>query len=556
MRAHGAGARAGRVPRRDDRAAAARRAGQGAEADDRAGPGADPDLPRGDRAEEHRAGGRDRRRLDPDAPLARAPARAAQVARGGRRPRRALARRLRHRADGAGHTSATTSQGARDAMRPFVALYVGGMGSRKQNFYNQLMRPLRVRGRRAGGPGPLPRGPQGRGDGGAAGRAASTRSRSSARRTSCASGCASTATPASARSASRRWRSRRRSASTQLRLVAECRRGRLRVLLGAFGDPGHAFPMLGPGRAPCAPAATTCSLQTWERWREPDAEREGLRFAPAPEYHVFPTPRRPLKPYEAVARAVTVTRPLVAALRPGRRRQRHPDARPGARRRARGRARRDAHPPRRPAHRAGLSAVLARRAAAAHADRRAGCGARSIRSSAADWPLGRDELNDTRAPARAAAAATASTAASRRDLALVGHVPPARVPAPRAPPATHVVGPLLWEPPPATSSCRRATRRSCSSRRRRRRTPSTGCCAPPLAGLADLPVRVLATWNRRAPAPPLPVVPANARLVEWVQLRADDAALRPRRLPRRPRDGRPRAGERLRRGRRARARAT
>jgi F420-dependent oxidoreductase-like protein len=28
---------------------------------------------------------------------------------------------------------------ARDATRPFVALYVGGMGSRKQNFYNQLM---------------------------------------------------------------------------------------------------------------------------------------------------------------------------------------------------------------------------------------------------------------------------------------------------------------------------------------------------------------------------------------------------------------------------------
>ena len=28
---------------------------------------------------------------------------------------------------------------ARDAMRPVLALYVGGMGSRKQNFYNNLM---------------------------------------------------------------------------------------------------------------------------------------------------------------------------------------------------------------------------------------------------------------------------------------------------------------------------------------------------------------------------------------------------------------------------------
>ena len=30
-------------------------------------------------------------------------------------------------------------EAARDAMRPFIALYVGGMGSRKQNFYNQLV---------------------------------------------------------------------------------------------------------------------------------------------------------------------------------------------------------------------------------------------------------------------------------------------------------------------------------------------------------------------------------------------------------------------------------
>jgi alkanesulfonate monooxygenase SsuD/methylene tetrahydromethanopterin reductase-like flavin-dependent oxidoreductase (luciferase family) len=30
-------------------------------------------------------------------------------------------------------------EAARQAMRPLVALYVGGMGSRGQNFYNQLM---------------------------------------------------------------------------------------------------------------------------------------------------------------------------------------------------------------------------------------------------------------------------------------------------------------------------------------------------------------------------------------------------------------------------------
>ena len=41
-----------------------------------------------------------------------------------------------------------TSSPARDAMRPFIALYVGGMGSREQNFYNQPRAPLRLRRRR------------------------------------------------------------------------------------------------------------------------------------------------------------------------------------------------------------------------------------------------------------------------------------------------------------------------------------------------------------------------------------------------------------------------
>src|SRR5262249_25814663 len=30
-------------------------------------------------------------------------------------------------------------EAARNTMRPFMALYIGGMGSRKQNFYNQLV---------------------------------------------------------------------------------------------------------------------------------------------------------------------------------------------------------------------------------------------------------------------------------------------------------------------------------------------------------------------------------------------------------------------------------
>ena len=41
-----------------------------------------------------------------------------------------------------------------------------------------------------------------------------------------------------------------------------------------------------------------------------------MRFAPAPEYPVFPTRERPLKPYEAVVLATAETRPVVAAFAP------------------------------------------------------------------------------------------------------------------------------------------------------------------------------------------------------------------------------------------------
>ena len=139
-RAQGARARAPRVRRRDARAAAARRPGQGAEAHDRAVQERDPDLPRGDRPEQHAARRRDRRRLDPDAVLARA--RRASSARCSRRAPRASGRSL----DGFDiaptvNVFVTDDVAGRRAtsMRPFIALYVGGMGSREKNFYNALV---------------------------------------------------------------------------------------------------------------------------------------------------------------------------------------------------------------------------------------------------------------------------------------------------------------------------------------------------------------------------------------------------------------------------------
>src|SRR6476620_9911464 len=90
--------------------------------------------------------------------------------------------------------------------------------------------------------------------------------------------------------------------------------GGLRILIGAFGDPGHAFPAIAVGKE-LVGRGHQVTLETWTRWR-PDVEREGMTFAPAPEYQVFPTRERPLKPYAAAARAAGETRPLIRELEP------------------------------------------------------------------------------------------------------------------------------------------------------------------------------------------------------------------------------------------------
>jgi UDP:flavonoid glycosyltransferase YjiC (YdhE family) len=87
-----------------------------------------------------------------------------------------------------------------------------------------------------------------------------------------------------------------------------------RVFLGAFGDPGHAFPMLALGSALVDEGHTVC-LQTWRRWQSA-TEDAGMTFSAAPEYQVFPTRDRPLKPYQAAVYAARSTCEVVRAFAP------------------------------------------------------------------------------------------------------------------------------------------------------------------------------------------------------------------------------------------------
>lgn len=326
-----------------------------------------------------------------------------------------------------------------------------------------------------------------------------------------------------------------------------------RILLGAFGDPGHAFPMIALGRA-LARRGHDVTLQTWKRWRAP-VEAEGMTFAPAPEYDVFPVPlpgpdgrREPLDFYEAVVYATRDTLPLVEELRPH----------------------------------AVVSDILTLGPSLAaeiagvpcatlipHVNPQAepgfpiySFGARLPRTAlartlwqAAHVPVnrglesGRRALNRTRERVGLAPLDHVHGGTSR-ELALVATFPQLEYPR-RWPAHMHVVGPLMWEPDvelaPAPGTRRAAHRNRPPSLEHARAghghqlpsvtdggqdphdrdaplvliAPSTSqdldhrLLHAALRGLAEAPVRVLATWNRRLPSRPLHV-PDNARVVEWV----------------------------------------
>jgi UDP:flavonoid glycosyltransferase YjiC (YdhE family) len=253
------------------------------------------------------------------------------------------------------------------------------------------------------------------------------------------------------------------------------------------------------------------TLQTWRKW-QPHVEAEGLAFAAAPEYGVFPFNPEPLGFYEAVVHATVDTLPLVEELAPD---VVVADILTLAPALAAERAGvpfatliPHVHPagePHFPIY--SLGARLPRTALGRAGWRRAqGIIRRGLE-------LGRVELNSTRAQLGLPALDHVHGGMSR-DLVLVATFP--QLEYPRAWPAnTHIVGPLMWEPPaeevelPAGDAPLVLIAPSTAQDSEHRLLSAA------LRGLAGAPVRVLATWNRRPPPRPLPV-PENARLVEWV----------------------------------------
>jgi len=286
--------------------------------------------------------------------------------------------------------------------------------------------------------------------------------------------------------------------------------GRLRIFLGAFGDPGHAFPILALGSR-LAERGHEVTIETWERWRG-HVEAAGIGFVAAPEYPVFPTRERPLKPYEAVVEATPVTRHAIVEARPDvvvhdiltlapalaaeledvpaatLVPHPYPALAPGLAPYAIG-----ARPPRTTLGRALWSAI----------DRPV---ERALRQ-------GRSELNETRRRLGLPQLERLHGGISAR-LCMVGTFPQLEYPR-DWPPNVHVVGPLLWEPPSDAVESPPGDEPLVLIATSTAQDPELRLLWAAVTGLAHEPVRVLATTNRRQFGLPLRV-PANARLVDWL----------------------------------------
>jgi MGT family glycosyltransferase len=88
----------------------------------------------------------------------------------------------------------------------------------------------------------------------------------------------------------------------------------IRVLVAAFGDPGHVFPAISLGKA-LAGRGHEVVVETWEE-RRGAVEGAGLGFAAAEEYRMFPPPAPDSADGQHAADAARALLPLLEEMRP------------------------------------------------------------------------------------------------------------------------------------------------------------------------------------------------------------------------------------------------
>ena len=316
----------------------------------------------------------------------------------------------------------------------------------------------------------------------------------------------------------RRAESRRRRIAKMLGEVeaevkpgARARNGSCRALVAAFGDAGHAFPAIGLARA-LRGRGDEVVVETWERWRAA-VEGIGLEFTAAEEYDAFPPAPRSsgdgssaadaalaLVPYlreqsfDIVVSDILTLAPALAAERVGV---------PWA----------TLVPHVYPVHEAGLPFF-----AIGAVPPRTALGRRLWRAAlpvlVGGLRQGRDELNESRAALELPPVDRFHGGISP-ELVLVATFPQLEYPR-RWPAHVHVTGPIGFELSYPDVEFPEGDAPLVLVASSTAQDPDCRLVRVALEALADEPVRVLATTNRHAPETPLPPVPANALVVDWL----------------------------------------
>ena len=284
----------------------------------------------------------------------------------------------------------------------------------------------------------------------------------------------------------------------------------LRIFLGAFGQPGHAFPMLALGER-LARRGHLVTCETWERWR-PQVLACGMEFSAAPSSTPGASGRWGITPYEAAERAVAQTRAAIRATRAEVVVHDILTLAPALAAELEGIPAATLIPHLYPVSEPGMPAF-----ASGVRPPRTRAGRRVWRAlelpMEAGLRIGRRQLNATRA--RVGLPPTDRLHGGLSDeLCLVATLPALEYPRSWRE-HVHVVGPLLWEPPAPAAAPPPGAAPLVVIAPSTSKDPSHRLLRSSLAGLRDLDVRVLASLDRR----PLPQ-PVNAgravRLVNWM----------------------------------------
>jgi UDP:flavonoid glycosyltransferase YjiC (YdhE family) len=288
------------------------------------------------------------------------------------------------------------------------------------------------------------------------------------------------------------------------------RSDRLRLLVAAFGDPGHAFPAIALARE-LGRRGHEVLVETWEQWREA-VEGEGLAFTGAQEYTVFPPPGPDTPDGQTAAAAARALARLMEGFEPDLVVSDILTLAPTLAAEVAGVPHATLIPHVYPVQQPGMPLYsLGLRPP------RTGFGRMAWKATG---PLlgmglrrGRDELNETRGRLGLPPVERFHGGISEL-LAIVATFPQLEYPR-EWPGHVRVTGPLFFELPGEEIEISEGDEPLVVIAPSTSQDPECELLRVALDGLADEPVRVLATTNRHRPERPIEV-PGNATLVDWL----------------------------------------